>query len=82
MGAQTSQFWSSEVSCLLRFTPATNLRAHALQFGSGDLILYWSRIRNTVTQPKRTYIQRTEKAITEATLIPWTAGLSGPIKHI
>ena len=26
--------------------------------------------------------RQTEKAITEATLIPWIAGLSGPIKNI
>ena len=38
-----------EVSCLLRFTLATNSVAHALQFGNGGLILYWSRIRKFVT---------------------------------
>ena len=67
-----------EISCLLRFTPAANSVAHTSQFVDGGLILYWSRIRKFVTYIQRTYRQ-TEKAITEATLIPWIAGLSGPI---
>ena len=54
MGANISQFRSREVSCLLRFTPVSYLRAHTSQFGSGGLILYWSRIRKNVTQPQRT----------------------------
>ena len=67
-----------EVSCLLRFTPSANLIAHISQFGDGGLILCWSIIRKFVTYIQRIYRQ-TEKAITEATLIPWIAGLSGPI---
>ena len=72
-----------KVSCLLRFTPTTNLVAHTSQFGDGGLILCWSRIRKFVTYIQRIYRQ-TEKAIKEATLIPWIAGLSGPItkKHL
>ena len=57
-----------EVSCLLRFTPTTNLVAHTSQFGDGGLILCWSRIRKFVTYIQRTYRQ-TEKAIKEAPLI-------------
>ena len=71
-----------EVSCLLRFTLAANLVAHISQFGHSGLILYWSRIRKNVTNPRRTHIQRTEKAITEATLIPWITRLSGPIYKV
>ena len=63
-----------EVSCLLRFTLAVNSVAHTSKFGDSSHILYWSRIRKNVT-----HIQRTEKTITEATLIPWIVGLSGPI---
>ena len=75
-----------KVSCLLRFTLATNSVAHTLQFHDNGLILCWSRIRKFVTQREHTYgektenRQRIEKAITEATLILWIAGLSGPIK--
>ena len=54
-----------------------------MQFGSSGLILYWSRVRKNVTQPKRTYTAKeninTEKAIIEANLIPWVTELSGPI---
>ena len=50
--------------------------------GSG-LILYCSRIRKNVTNKQTDRDtekkQRTENSITEATLIPWIAGLSGPI---
>ena len=48
----------------------------------GGHVLYCSRIRKNVTEKtQRTdREQRTEKAIREATLIPWIAGLSGPIK--
>ena len=67
-----------KVSCILRFTPATNSGAHISQFRDGGLILYWSRIRKNVIYREHTDRQ-TEKAITEATLIPWIAGLSGPI---
>ena len=66
-----------KVSCLLRFTPAANAVAHISQFGDGGLILCWSRIRKNVTQREHTYIH-TEKAFTEATLILWITGLSGP----
>ena len=66
-----------KVSCLLRFIPATNSVAHISQFGDGGLILCWSRIRKFVTYIQRIYRQ-TEKAIKEATLILWIAGLSGP----
>ena len=79
-----------EVSCLLRFTPATNSVAHTSQYGDGGLILCWSRIRKFATYIQRTHREhteknrkqtdrQTEKAITEATLIPWITGLSGPI---
>ena len=60
-----------EVSCLFRFTPAANSGSHTSQFGSGGLILYWSRIRKFVTHRQTTENrrtdreQRTEKAITE-----------------
>ena len=70
-----------EVSCLLRFTLAANLVAHILQFSDSNLILYWSKIRKNVTHREHTDIQ-TEKAITEATLIPWIARLRGPIRVI
>ncbi len=49
-----------KVSCLLRFTSGANSRSHISQFGDGGLILYWSRIRKNVTNPRRTHIQRTE----------------------
>ena len=44
----------------------------------------WSRIRKFLTQPakentQRTHREQTEKAIREATLIPWIIGFSGPI---
>ena len=66
-----------KVSCLLRFTLAASSVAHKSPFGDSGLILCWSRIRKFVTY--REYTDRqTEKAITEATLIPWIAGLSGP----
>ena len=71
-----------EVSCHLRFTLAANSVAHTSQFSDVGLILCWSRIRKFVTHREHTYRQtdrQTEKAITEATLIPWIAGLSGPI---
>ena len=68
-----------QVSCLLRFTTATNSVAHTSQFGDSGLILCLSRIRKNVTNPRKTHIRRIEKAITEATLILWIAGLSGPI---
>ena len=69
-----------EVSCLLRYTPATNLGAHTSQFGDGGHILYWSRIRKNVTYTQRTEKpQRTENSITEATLVLWITGLRGPI---
>ena len=45
---------SVKVSCLLRFTPTTNLVAHTSQFGDGGLILYWSRIKTFVTHTQRT----------------------------
>ena len=72
-----------EVSC-----PSANSGSHTSQFGSGGLILYWSRIRKFVTYRirkkcniQRTDRQRREKAITEATLLPyqWNSGWSGPI---
>ena len=66
-----------EVSCLLRFTPAANSVAHTSQFGDGGLILCYSRIRKFVTYIY-TENRQTEKAITEATLILWIAGLSRP----
>jgi len=62
-----------------------------LQFGSGGHVLCCSRIRKNVKyrirknityREQRTDRQRTEKAITEATLIPWIAGLSGPISSL
>ena len=56
--------------------------AHTLQFSDGGLILCWSRIRKFVTYIYTENIQtdrQAEKAITEAALIPWIAGLSGPI---
>ena len=70
-----------EISCLLRFTLAANLVAHTSQFGDDGLILYWSRIRKNVTHTQRINRKKlkTEKAITEATLILWITGLSGPI---
>ena len=70
------------VSCLLRFTPATNLVAQTSQFGDGGLTLCWSRIRKFVKYIYTEKIQtdrQTEKAITETTVIPWIAGLSEPI---
>ena len=80
LGAHTSQFGSGEVSCLLRFTLGANSGSQISQFYDGGLILYWSRIRKNVTHTQRTENrQRTEKVITEATLIPWITGLSGPI---
>ena len=67
-----------KVSCLLRFTLAASSVAHKSPFGDSGLILCWSRIRKFVTY--REYTDRqTEKAIREATPIPWIAGLSGPI---
>jgi len=57
-----------EVSCLLRFTLAANSVAHTSQFG-----LTYIFTKNIQTD------RQTEKAITEATLIPWIAGLRGPI---
>ena len=72
-----------KVSCLLRFTPTTNLVAHTSQFGDGGLILCWSRIRKNVThREQRTKNKHTEKAIAEATLILWIAGLSRPILYL
>ena len=71
-----------KVSCHLRSTPAANLVAHKSKFRDGGLILCWSEIRKFVTHREYTDIQtdrQTEKAITEATLIPWIVGLSGPI---
>ena len=69
-----------EVSCLLRFTSAANSEAQISQFRDGGLILCWSRIRKNVThREQRTENKHIEKAITEVTLIPWIAGLSGPI---
>ena len=61
-----------EVSCLLRFTPATNSVAHTSQLRDGGL---WSRIRKFVTQPakentQRTHREQTENSKPEATLIP------------
>ena len=54
-----------------------------MQFSDGGLILYLSRIRKLVTQPQRTENrEQTEKTITEAILIPWIAGLSGPIFYL
>ena len=67
-----------ELSCLLRFTPAANLVAHTSQLRDGGLILCWRRIRKFVTYIYTENSQR-EKAIKEATLIPWIAGLSRPI---
>ena len=58
---------------------AANLRVHISQFGDRGLILYWSRIRKKFNKP--TENRQTEKAITEATLIPWIARLSGPILY-
>ena len=68
-----------KLSCLLRLTLAANLVAHTSQLRDGGLILCWSRIRKFVTYPRRTQREHTEKAITEATQIPWIAGLSRPI---
>ena len=45
------------------------------------LILYCSMIRKNVTENRQTDREQTEKPITEATLIPWMAGLSGPIRR-
>ena len=67
-----------KVSCLLRFTLAASSVAHKLQFGDSSLILCLSRIIKFVTYREHTDRQ-TEKAITEATLILWIAGLSRPI---
>ena len=67
-----------EVSCLPKFTLVANLVAHTSQFSDGGLILCWGRIRKFVIYPRRTYIQ-TENLITEAALLLWIAGLSGPI---
>ena len=67
-----------EVSCPLRFTPATNSLAHTSQLRDGGLILYLSRIRIFVTYPRRTHREHTDNSIIEATLIPWIAGLSRP----
>ena len=55
--------------------------AHISQLCDSGL---WSRIRKFVTQlakenTQRTHREQTEKAIAEATLIPWIARLSGPI---
>ena len=46
-----------------------------------DAMAHCSRIRKTshTENRQRTENRQTEKAITEATLIPWIAGLSGPI---
>ena len=60
-----------KVSCVLRFNPAANLVAHTSQLRDSGLILYYSRIRKLVTKREHIYRQRTEKAITEATLTPW-----------
>ena len=68
-----------EVSCLLRFTLAANTVAHTSQFDDSSLILCLSRNRKFVTYREHTEHIQTEKAITEATLIPWITGLSGPI---
>ena len=67
-----------KVSCLLRFTLAASSVAHKSPFGDSSLILCWSRVRKFVTYREHTDRQ-TEKANTEATLIPWIAGFSGPI---
>ena len=64
-----------EVSCQLRFTLAANSVAHTSQLRDGGL---WSRIRKFITHREHTD-RHTDKAITEATLNPWIAGLSGPI---
>ena len=40
--------------------------------------LYYTGVELEKCNLQRTHIQRTEKAITEATLIPWIAGLRGP----
>ena len=67
-----------KVSYLFRLTLAANLVAHTLKFGDGGLILCWSRIRKNVThREQRTENKHTEKAIAEAHLIPWSAGLGG-----
>ena len=72
-GAHTSQFGPGKVSCLLKFTPAANSESHTSQFGSGGHLLYWSKIRKFVThrQRREKREQRTEKSITEATLLPY-----------
>ena len=41
--------------------------------------LYYAEVELEKCNKPTENIQRTEKAITEATLIPWIAGLSGPI---
>ena len=70
-----AQFGSGKLLCLLIFTPATNSRAHTSQFGSSGLILCWSRIRKNVThREQNTENKHTEKAIAEASLIPWMPG--------
>ena len=65
-----------EASCLLKLTLSANSGSHTSQFGCGGHILYCSRIRKKVTENRkqpdrhqRTDRQRTEKVITEATLI-------------
>ena len=58
-----------EVSCLFRFTPGTNYRAHRIQLRDGGLILCWRRIRKN-DENKQTENRQTENSITEATLIP------------
>ena len=69
---------SVEVSSLLRFTLAASSVAHKSPFNDSSLILCWSRVRKFVIYREHTDRQ-TEKAITEATLILWIAGLSRPI---
>ena len=54
-----------KVSCLFRFTPDANYGAHTSQLRDGGLILYLSRIRKFVTNPRRTHRQRTENSVTE-----------------
>ena len=69
-----------EVSCLLRFIPVTS---NTSKFRDGGLILCIRSIRKNFTHREHTDIEtdrQTEKAITDATLIPWITGLSGPIK--
>ena len=83
---QTSQLHSRSVLiCLLSITLTTKSASHTSQFimPCGSHILNCSRIRKNVThREQRTHGQRdrqTENSITDATLIPWITGLSGPI---